>query len=69
MARLTAEDRVAFRYCDNPNGSAGDVAGVLSQNRRVLGLMPHPERAVEPLHGGHDGVALFAGLVDAMATA
>lgn len=69
LKRLQDEDRVAFRYCDTPNGSVDDIAGVLSPNRRVLGLMPHPERAVDPLHGGTDGAAMFAGLLDAMATA
>jgi phosphoribosylformylglycinamidine synthase len=69
LDRLTGDDRVAFRYQQNPNGSANDIAGVLSANRRVLGLMPHPERAVDPLHGGTDGAAMFAGLLDAMATA
>ena len=62
-------DRVAFRYTDNPNGSAGDIAGVLSENRRVLGLMPHPERAIDPLQGGTDGVALFSALVSALESA
>jgi phosphoribosylformylglycinamidine synthase subunit PurQ / glutaminase len=67
QARLEGEDRIAFRYVDgNPNGSAGDIAGVLSENRRVLGMMPHPERAVDPVHGGADGARLFSGLVAAM---
>lgn len=63
LDRLGAEDRVAFRYVDNPNGSARDIAGVLSENRRVLGMMPHPERMAEPAHGGTDGAAMFVGLV------
>ena len=67
LARLEGEDRVAFRYRANPNGSLNDVAGVLSENRRVLGLMPHPERAVDPALGGTDGARLFAGLIDAVA--
>ncbi|HMO07923.1 MAG TPA: phosphoribosylformylglycinamidine synthase subunit PurQ [Paracoccaceae bacterium] len=69
MARLTGEDRIAFRYTDNPNGSMADIAGVLSENRRVLGMMPHPERAVEPAHGGTDGAALFRALMGAAAPA
>jgi len=69
LDRLEGEDRVAFRYVDNPNGAAHDIAGILSENRRVLGMMPHPERAVDALHGGTDGTALFAGLLDAMAPA
>ncbi len=64
LARLNGEDRVAFRYCDNPNGSNDNIAGVFSQNRRVLGLMPHPERAVAGHSRGQDGTALFAGLCD-----
>lgn len=67
LARLEGEDRVAFRYRANPNGSMHDIAGVLSENRRVLGLMPHPERAVDPLHGGTDGRRVFAGLAEAVA--
>ena len=67
LARLEGEDRVAFRYRANPNGSTHDIAGVLSENRRVLGLMPHPERAVDPALGGTDGARLFAGLVGAAA--
>jgi len=69
VARLSGEGRVAFRYSDNPNGSAGDIAGVLSRNRRVLGLMPHPERAVDAAHGGTDGAALFSSLCAVMQTA
>ncbi len=64
LARLKGEDRVAFRYADgtNPNGSLDDIAGVISDKRNVLGLMPHPENLFEPLQGGIDGRALFAGL-------
>jgi len=69
LARLQGEDRVAFSYVDNPNGSMGDIAGVLSANRRVLGMMPHPERADDPGQGGSDGAALFAGLIGKMALA
>lgn len=69
LARLEGEDRVAFRYADNPNGSMADIAGVLSENRRVLGMMPHPERAVEEAQGGTDGVALFRALAGMMAGA
>lgn len=63
LARLKAEDRIAFTYTKNPNGSVADIAGVLSENRRVLGMMPHPERAVDQGHGGTDGQALFRGLI------
>lgn len=67
LTSLNAEDRVAFRYAKNPNGSQGDIAGILSGNRRVLGMMPHPERAITKEHGGTDGLALFAGLMGALA--
>ena len=69
LAQLDAEDRIAFRYVDNPNGSTADIAGVLSANRRVLGMMPHPERAVDPAHGGSDGVAMFRSLAEALVSA
>ena len=67
LARLEAEDRVAFRYAANPNGSSADIAGVLSADRRVLGLMPHPERAADALTGGTDGARLFDGIIAAVA--
>lgn len=69
LARLRDNDRLAFTYGDNPNGSRDDIAGVLSDNRRVLGMMPHPERAADAALGGTDGAALFAGLVGALAAA
>jgi phosphoribosylformylglycinamidine synthase I len=62
IARLQGEDRVAFTYTDNPNGAKGDIAGILSANKRVLGMMPHPERAADLGHGGTDGQALFRAL-------
>ncbi|PWE30154.1 phosphoribosylformylglycinamidine synthase subunit PurQ [Pararhodobacter marinus] len=67
LATLEGEGRVAFRYVSNPNGSRNDIAGILSANRRVLGMMPHPERAVSAQHGGTDGRALFDGLMGALA--
>lgn len=69
LARLQGEDRIAFSYDANPNGSIADIAGVLSENRRVLGMMPHPERAVDEGHGGVDGQALFRGLLGQLAKA
>ncbi len=69
LARLQGDDRIAFTYTDNPNGSMADIAGVLSENRRVLGMMPHPERATEAVLGGDDGRALFAALMGGMALA
>jgi phosphoribosylformylglycinamidine synthase len=69
LQQLQAEDRIAFRYAENPNGSVGDIAGILSENRRVLGMMPHPERMAEPAHGGTDGAAMFRALLDQVVTA
>lgn len=69
IAQLHAQDRVAFSYTDNPNGAQADIAGILSQNRRVLGMMPHPERAADAGHGGTDGTALFRALAGALITA
>jgi phosphoribosylformylglycinamidine synthase len=69
LRRLEGEDRVAFRYAEPVNGSVADIAGILSGNRRVLGMMPHPERAVELAQGGADGSALFRALAGIMARA
>jgi phosphoribosylformylglycinamidine synthase subunit PurQ / glutaminase len=65
LARLRDQDRIAFTYEDNPNGSMDAIAGILSENRRVLGMMPHPERAMEKPQGSDDGAALFRALVGA----
>lgn len=67
IARLNGDGRVAFRYVDNPNGSMADIAGIVSENRRVLGMMPHPERAMDLRLGSADGVPLFAGLMGVFA--
>jgi len=69
LKRLNDENRVAFRYVQNPNGSLQDIAGILSENRRVLGMMPHPERMADPLHGNTEGRILFNSLVDQLQTA
>lgn len=69
LARLQGEDRVAFTYDPNPNGSMADIAGVLSENRRVLGMMPHPERVVDPVQGGTDGAAMFTALLGGLTLA
>jgi len=68
LDRLEGEGLVAFRYDnDNPNGSCRDIAGILSPNRRVLGMMPHPERAADAALGGMDGAAMFRSLVETLA--
>ncbi len=69
MARLQGEGRIALRYRQNPNGSMGDIAGILSDNRRVMGLMPHPERAIDADLGPTDGAALFRSLTANVALA
>ena len=66
LDKLEGEGRVAFRYAGNPNGAARDIAGVLSENGRVLGMMPHPERAIGGHEGGTDGLGLFESLVGAV---
>jgi len=76
LARLEGEGLIAFRYCDdrgavtaaaNPNGALANIAGIFNATRRVLGLMPHPERAADPLQGGTDGSALFTALAESVA--
>ena len=66
LDRLESEGRVAFRYAEPVNGSARGIAGVLNAQGNVLGMMPHPERAIEPAHGGSDGRALFESVVGAL---
>ncbi|MGZ8798240.1 MAG: phosphoribosylformylglycinamidine synthase subunit PurQ [Thermoanaerobaculia bacterium] len=75
LARLRGENRVAFRYVDangapsdeaNPNGSIDAIAGILNERRNVLGLMPHPENLIDPLHGGIDGRGLFLSLAESL---
>ncbi|HVL06068.1 MAG TPA: phosphoribosylformylglycinamidine synthase subunit PurQ [Acidimicrobiales bacterium] len=63
LAELQAEDRVVLRYVNNPNGSMDDIAGVCSAARNVVGLMPHPERACDPLLGSEDGRRLLRSLL------
>ena len=66
LDELRAEERVVFRYTDNPNGSLDDIAGVCSVGRNVVGLMPHPERAVHPLLGSTDGAGVLRSLLAAV---
>jgi phosphoribosylformylglycinamidine synthase len=66
LDRLEGEGRVAFRYVGECNGSARDIAGILNPAGNVLGMMPHPERAVEAAHGRTDGRRLFEGLLEAV---
>ena len=75
LETLEREGRVAFRYCDaagevtdaaNPNGSLGNIAGIVNERGNVLGMMPHPEHAVEAVIGGVDGRAVLGSIVDAV---
>ena len=69
LDRLEGEGRVAFRYAQTCNGSRRDIAGVLNEAGNVLGMMPHPERAIEPEHGSTDGRALFESAARSLADA
>jgi phosphoribosylformylglycinamidine synthase len=67
LDRLESEGRVAFRYTEEVNGSSRNIAGILNDAGNVLGMMPHPERALEPAHGNTDGRRLFEGLLETVA--
>jgi phosphoribosylformylglycinamidine synthase len=67
LDELEAEDRVAFRYLENANGSQRAIAGILNRERNVLGMMPHPERAADPLMGSTDGLLIFRSMIGACA--
>jgi phosphoribosylformylglycinamidine synthase I len=66
LDRLEGEGRVVFRYASDVNGSARSIAGIVNEGGNVLGMMPHPERMIEPAHGRSDGRRLFEGLVEAL---
>ncbi len=65
LDRLEGEGRVVFRYAEAVNGSARGIAGIINDTGNVLGMMPHPERMIEPAHGGNDGRRMFEGLLAA----
>lgn len=67
LDELEGEDRIAFRYADNPNGSMRDIAGILNRERNVMGMMPHPDRASDPLMGSVDGLQVFQSMVRSFA--
>ena len=69
LAQLRDEGRIVLRYVDNPNGSVGDIAGIANEAGNVVGLMPHPERAVHALTGSTDGAVLLRGVLAAAAVA
>ena len=66
LNRLKKSGQIIFKYDDNPNGSANDIAGICNEAGNVLGMMPHPERAVDALHGGTDGVRLFKSVMESL---
>lgn len=66
LNKLKKNGQIIFTYDDNPNGSAKDIAGICNEAGNVLGMMPHPERAVDPLHGGTDGIALFKSVLESL---
>jgi phosphoribosylformylglycinamidine synthase len=77
LDRLESSGRIVFRYCDaagrltedaNPNGSINGIAGICNETRNVVGLMPHPERACEPMLGSADGLVLFESVVGSLAS-
>lgn len=70
VERLAGEGRIVFRYLDNPNGSRGDIAGVTDASGRVVGLMPHPEHAIDALTGpSDDGLGIFLSVLDHLVAA
>jgi len=66
LNKLEKSGRVVFRYEDNPNGSARDIAGICNEAGNIFGMMPHPERAIDPLHGGTDGLELFKSIIESI---
>ena len=66
LSELIGEERIAFKYKSNPNGSIDNIAGILSKNKRVLGLMPHPERAIDKDIGNTSGIKLFKSLLQSI---
>jgi phosphoribosylformylglycinamidine synthase subunit PurQ / glutaminase len=69
LDRLESGDQVVFRYARNSNGSQRDIAGIVNARGNVLGMMPHPERAVDAAHGGTDGLALFESVLGRLVSA
>ena len=66
LNKLEKDGSVLFRYADNPNGSVRDIAGIVNEAGNVFGMMPHPERAIDPLHGGTDGLDFFKSIIESI---
>lgn len=64
LNKLEQEERIAFRYVDNPNGSQRDIAGILNETGTILGMMPHPERVISPILGGSDGITFLQNIIN-----
>ena len=69
LAMLRHDDRVVLRYLDNPNGSLDDIAGICSEKRNVMGMMPHPERAADALLGSTDGKVILESMIHSLSVA
>ena len=66
LSKIEGQGQVIFRYTDNPNGSINNIAGICNEDGNVFGMMPHPERAIDPLHGGTDGIKLFKSIIESI---
>lgn len=66
LNKLEKQGQIVFRYADNPNGSARDIAGICNEAGNVFGMMPHPERAIDAMHGGTDGINLFKSIIESI---
>ena len=66
IKRLEKEGRILFKYDGNPNGSMSDIAGICNEKGNVFGMMPHPERAIDPQHGGTDGLDFFKSIIESI---
>jgi len=66
LNKLDKNGQVLFRYADNPNGSVRDIAGIVNEAGNVFGMMPHPERAIDPVHGGTDGLDFFKSIIESI---
>lgn len=66
LNKIEGQGQVIFRYKDNPNGSVNDIAGICNEGGNVFGMMPHPERAIDPMHGGTDGIKLFKSIIESI---
>ena len=64
LNRIEKSGQILFRYANNPNGSLNDIAGIVNEAGNVFGMMPHPERAIDAMHGGTDGINFFKSILE-----